>query len=192
MPKLLPSPELLRKLLKCDPDNGELYWRTRTPDMFTPSSQHGREHACKIWNSKYAGTKASARRKVDGRSIVSILNKRYLSSRVIWKMHYGLDPAGVVDHISGDPTDDRIKNLRDVSRCENHKNSKMFSSNTSGAMGVSWNKDRKKWHAYISANGKRMNIGFFLEKKDAIKARKSAERCYGFHKNHGRQKTSAR
>lgn len=40
-------------------------------------------------------------------------------SRIIWKYHYGVEPKGVIDHINGDPTDNRIENLQDVTQGEN-------------------------------------------------------------------------
>lgn len=45
-------------------------------------------------------------------------------------------------------------------------------------IGISWKRDRDKWHAYININGKRVNLGYFSDKQDAIKARKEAEEKY--------------
>ena len=40
-------------------------------------------------------------------------------SRLIWKYHYGVEPKGVIDHINGDSTDNRIENLQDITHKQN-------------------------------------------------------------------------
>ena len=47
----------------------------------------------------------------------------------------------------------------------------MSSKNTSGTKGVHWNKKNNKWTAQITINGKRINLGSFLDKYDAINIR---------------------
>ena len=57
------------------------------------------------------------------------LNRRtFQRHRVIWKMHGGGDPVGIIDHINGKPGDDRIENLRDVTHTENSRNGRYFVS----------------------------------------------------------------
>lgn len=62
-----------------------------------------------------------------------------------------------------------------------HEKDKLRSSNTSGYLGVSWSKDKQKWHAYIKGlDGKRINIGRFSDKDEAAKAyNKKAFEIYG-------------
>ena len=50
-----------------------------------------------------------------------------------------------IDHISGDTSDNRKKNLREVSLQENMMNLQKKSSNTSGIRGVSLDKKRNTW-----------------------------------------------
>ena len=64
----------------------------------------------------------------------------------------------------------------------------MKSNNTSGVTGVSWNRKAGKWDAYIKVNGKRINLGYYVDKQDAIKTRRDAEIKHGFHENHGAAK----
>ena len=52
---------------------------------------------------------------------------------------------------------------------------KMYSNNTSGTTGVSWSKTSNKWKATISFKQKIYFLGSFIEKEDAIKARRRAE-----------------
>ena len=55
---------------------------------------------------------------------------------------------------------------------------KIKSGNTSGAKGVSWNKRRSSWEAYLNLRGKRVWHEYFRNKQDAINARKEAEEKY--------------
>ena len=55
----------------------------------------------------------------------------------------------------------------------------LFSTNTSGVTGVNWLKKNQKWRAYINVGDKQINLGSFVDKEDAIKARKEAEIKYG-------------
>ena len=51
-------------------------------------------------------------------------------------------------------------------------------NNTSGVKGVSWNKEKKSWDAYINVHGKRIRLGRYGKFEDAVKARKRAEEEY--------------
>ncbi len=80
------------------------------------------------------------------------------------------NPNIKVDHINGNPLDNRRKNLRICSNAENSKNQDLRDTNTSGYKGVTWDKARKKWKAWIMVNYKGINLGRFILKKDAAKA----------------------
>lgn len=108
-----------------------------------------------------------------------------LEHRAIWALVHGYWPTEL-DHINGVRDDNRLANLREVSRRENSKNSSIRSDNTSGVIGVSWDRKSGKWHAYIQVAGKRINLGWFDDLEDAVAVRKAAEIKYGFHQNHGR------
>lgn len=185
MPKPLPSPEMLRKLLRYEPDTGKLFWRERTVDMFFHNDR-GASWACSNWNSKHAGKEAFTAYNGDGYKNGCIFGNKYRAHRVIWAIFYGEWPRLDIDHINGVKTDNRIINLRSVSHFENSRNKTMQKNNSSGVMGVSWHKTRKRWSANIRVYGKLKNLGYFESKDDAILARKLAEVEYGFHKNHGK------
>lgn len=51
-------------------------------------------------------------------------------------------------------------------------------NNTSGVRGVTWDKETRKWYAYISVHRKRISLGRFKDFEDAVKARKAAEDEY--------------
>lgn len=183
--KDLPSPELLRKLLRYEPETGKLFWRERTADFFNEGKQTA-EHNCAIWNGKHAGNEAFTTNNGDRYKKAKIFRKKYFAHRVIWAMVYGTWPKLEIDHINGIRSDNRLSNLREVTRAENAKNLKRSRNNTSGVIGVSWNNKSKKWYAEIVVNCKIKRLGYFDNIKDATFARKEAEKKYGFHPNHGR------
>ena len=83
-----------------------------------------------------------------------------------------------IDHINGNGLDNRIVNLRVCTNVENNRNKNVIKRNTSGITGVSWNKNYQKWHTYIKSNYQHIFLGYFSDKKDAIKVRKQAEEKY--------------
>lgn len=185
MSKELPSPELLRKLLRYEPETGKLFWRERGVEMFSDGKQSA-EHTCNIWNSKHAGKEALTARNSEGYRHGRILGRSYKAHRVIWAMVHGEWPVKQLDHVNGVRDDNRIKKLRQVTKAENSKNLKRPSNNNSGVMGVCWVKRCEKWRSQIQVKGKNKFLGYFTDFNEAVAARKAAEVKYGFHKNHGR------
>jgi len=84
-------------------------------------------------------------------------------------------PNQFVDHINRNKADNRKQNLRCCERRENGRNHGLYSSNTSGVAGVYFDNERSKWVASITYNSRRLFIGRFAEKDDAIKARLQKE-----------------
>jgi hypothetical protein len=84
----------------------------------------------------------------------------------------------VIDHINRDGLDNRVCNLRFATFSQNNMNKGVPKNNTSGCTGVGWHKTEGKWRARIKINGKSIELGHFVQKKDAIKARKQAEMKY--------------
>lgn len=89
-----------------------------------------------------------------------------------------LEDGFIIDHINGKPFDNRRFNLRIVKQIDNMKNLKKYNNNTSGCKGVCYLNNEKKWFSYITYNKKRINLGKYIFKEDAIKARKEAEVRY--------------
>ncbi len=84
----------------------------------------------------------------------------------------GLDLDGrQVDHINGDPADNRRENLRAVTTSENQQNRRKQVNNTSGYPGVRWHKSTGKWVAQVRAMGKQKHLGSFDCKREAYKVR---------------------
>ena len=77
-----------------------------------------------------------------------------------------------VDHINREKHDNRKNNLRIFEiTSQNVSNISIKKNNTSGITGVSWNKQRCMWQAYIQYKHVSYNLGFYDNKEDAIKIR---------------------
>ena len=148
-----------------DPINGKLYWK------------HPRAHRLKEGDE--AGTLHHL-----GYMQTQVGEKIYRNHRIIWLMHYGYLPK-VLDHIDHDRLNNKIENLREVTYSENCKNITKPKNNTSGVVGVSFNKRLNKWYSQIRSEKVKYYLGTFNSFEEAVKARKEAEVKYGFHKNHG-------
>lgn len=177
----LPTPETLRKLLSYDPDTGFLTWKRRPLEMFAG------ERAGKIWNTRFCGKPAFTSDHGQGYKQGMIFKKFYLAHRIAYAIYYGTWPTNQIDHISGNKSDNRISNLRDVTSAENARNRPLPIDSTSRHIGVSWDGRRCKWRAMVGVHGKNRHIGYFTDIEDAITARAAAEVKYGYHPNHGRQ-----
>lgn len=115
----------------------------------------------------------------------NLLNKRQRVHRLAWLIVYGEWPE-IIDHINHDKTDNRIENLRSVTRLGNQRNRKISVNNTSGVNGVYWSDVRGRWVAHIKVLGTHKPLGTYRTKEEAMAARRDAEVKHGFHENHGR------
>ena len=120
-----------------------------------------------LWNKNHRnnikiGDVAGGIHAASGYYRVAINKKQYKLHRLVWIYHNGDIPNGMfVDHIDGDPSNNRIENLRLATNEQNLRNSKISPKNTSGVKGVSWDKSRKKWKAQIRTNYKIKSVGRF-------------------------------
>lgn len=101
--------------------------------------------------------------------------KRYLAHRLAWFYVRGRWPEKNLDHINGNPSDNRIANLRECNQSQNSANSKLVHATSSIRKGVCYDPGRKKFRAYIRKNGKQHHIGRFDTLDEALAARVEAE-----------------
>jgi len=176
----LPDPELLRKLLRYEPETGKLFWLPRPVELFPDA------RACKVWNTRYSGCEAFKTVDTDGYKTGRLFTIGTKAHRVIWAIVYGVWPSEQIDHINGNPSDNRLVNLRQASNTQNGRNQKKRITNISGMMCVSFDLRKRRWRAFIRVDGRQIHLGNFAGFEDAAKARLRAELDYGFHPNHGR------
>ncbi|MCP4060719.1 MAG: HNH endonuclease [Pseudoalteromonas sp.] len=148
-------------------DNGELYWNSSSKN--------------KGFKGKRCGGLNSS-----GYVVLRFDGKLQYAHRVIYSMMVGDVSGGCIDHVNGNRADNRLANLRLVSRAENNKNSTIQKNNVSGVTGVHFDKGTSKFRVQISVKNKTKHIGVYGELSEAVKARKNAEIKFGFHKNHGK------
>lgn len=184
----LPTPEELRQLIAYDPDTGRLSWRCRPPSAFKQDGANGPERAAAIWNSRYCGTPALNWANTHGHLCGDLRRAsgrvKLYAHRVAWAITHGEWPD-TIDHINGNPADNRIANLRSVSQRENSRNQRKRSTNISGITGVRFYKGRKKWIASITVDGVERHLGYFTDVADAVAVRREAEASAGFSARHG-------
>ena len=90
----------------------------------------------------------------------------------------------VIDHINHNPLDNRKENLRICTQQQNSMNKSKCINNTSGITGVYFDKRRNKWMTYITYNNRRIFLGYFNTKGDAIETRRAAEiKYFGDYRN---------
>ena len=77
----------------------------------------------------------------------------------------------VIDHINRIKTDNRIENLRLVTKSQNNQNTSKQMNNTSGYKNIYWRKDNNKWIVRFQLNGKKIHYGWFENIEDAIRKR---------------------
>ena len=180
----LPDQEMLRKLLRYEPETGKLFWRERPVSVFS-DGKYTAERICRTWNTKHAGKEAFTAMTCNGYRQGRIFYQHYKAHRVIFAMQTGECPEEI-DHENHIRDNNRWENLQEATKQDNGRNQSLHSTNTSGFCGVSWNKYSKKWMAYITVQGRRIHLGYYDTKEEAIAAREQANVDYGFHPNHGR------
>lgn len=178
-----PSPELLRALINYVPDTGELFWRVRTSEQFNAPTDAARRGQAKRWNAIHSGQPAL--NYIDGRGYLSgsVGSVKVLAHRAAWAIFFGEYPAEQIDHINGDKSDNRLVNLRDASATANLRNRSLLSNNTSGQVGVRF--DKGAWNARIGVGGKHVYLGRFQSFEEAVAARIKAQTEEGYSQRHG-------
>jgi hypothetical protein len=148
------SAERLRELLDYNAETGIFTWKV----------QSGRQPA-----GSTAGWKQQ------GRVYLTVDHCRMAAHRAAWLYVYGEMPKDQIDHINGDPLDNRIANLRDVTDQQNkHNLRKPKAGNKSGYLGVAPNKSR--WLAKITVNRQQICLGTYDTPEEAYAAYLEAKR----------------
>ena len=108
---------------------------------------------------------------------VEVSGRAYKLHRVIFLYHHGYFPENDVDHIDRNPLNNRIENLREVSRTCNKRNTGNQANNTSGVKGVLWHSGKNKWCVQIKVAQRHRHLGQFSDFTEAVAHRLAAEQA---------------
>lgn len=152
-----PTQAYLREVMNYDPETGEFTW-TKKRRSIRVGDPCGRVN---IWGYREIG----------------VCSKLYPAHRLAFLYMTGRWPEPYVDHINRVRSDNRWCNLREATASENSANGSLRGNNTSGLMGVVWDKARSKWRAQIRINGRKTNLGRFHSAEEAAAAHDRAARA---------------
>lgn len=106
----------------------------------------------------------------DGYISISINRKIYRAHRLVWLYCFEEWPSEFIDHINGIRNDNRLDNLREVTKTINAWNTKAHIDNMVGIKGVYFNKQNNNYRAQIRFNGKTVSLGSFKTPEEAKEA----------------------
>lgn len=163
--KKMPPLSILRRIFSYDPDTGIFRWNRD-------------ESRLKRWNNSWAGKIAGGRDNY-GYTYLLIGGRQWKAHRVAWALVHGEMPTDlVIDHINGNPSDNRIANLRACKRIDNQANMRRHRDAT-WPKGVS--KIEGRFCARICRGGRRLHIpgGFDTPEEAHAEYLRVAEQTFG-------------
>jgi hypothetical protein len=132
--------ERVRELLDYNPETGVFTWRV------SPS-----------WNARAGDVTGCP--EVGGYLRIVVDRYLYKAHRLAWLYMAGEWPKAGIDHVDGNPANNRWHNLRQANQSQNMANSRRLGP--SGFKGITWNGQKRKWVAQIKVNGKQKHLGYF-------------------------------
>ena len=175
--------DYLQECFTYEPETGLLFWNEDRPaSHFTSGKAYGE------WLETYAGSVVGYTN-AHGYLEVSIDGINIKQHRIVLILNDIEIPEGYeVDHLNGIRCDNRMHNLRVVTRAINMKNRAISSANTSGVNGVSIRTGRRPYVAYGCSEDRPCYIGSFETMELAEKARLAwQDEVGGFTKRHGKK-----
>jgi len=153
-PKQVPSKGELNRLFKYD--DGFLYWREERKRFSTANP---------------VGVNTSR-----GYLDVTLNGYKYRLHRIIWAWHFDRPEIGMdIDHINKNKSDNRIENLRVVTRSQNLHNQVARRGNKGGCVGVCFVKSKGYWQVTFCVDYKQVYLGSKHDYFEACCLRKSYE-----------------
>lgn len=152
--------QLLEELFDYDPITGILTWKK------------SRSNRIKI--GSVVGYKNPA-----GYLQVRIEGKLWMVHRIVWIRQTGKTPSNEIDHIDGCRDNNSWRNLRDVTKSVNMQNRKKADKDSrTGILGVTFDKQRKKFRAQLTMNGEKVLNKIFNTAEEAGEAYSLAKEKY--------------
>jgi hypothetical protein len=148
----------VRRLLDLDAATGIVRWRIAPNGRVPAGSVAGFESA-------------------SGHLRVKIRGNSYPLHWIVWLYEFGAWPTEFIDHINGDPADNRPANLREATAHLNAQNLRRpMRTNKLGLLGVT--RDRSRFRASIVVGGKKLHLGIFTTADAAHVAYVAAKRVH--------------
>jgi hypothetical protein len=139
-------------------EDGVAYWRERS-------------------GPRPAGSLAGNVRR-DGYVAIGFRGRVFKLHRVLFLHYHGYLPREI-DHIDGNPTNNRISNLRPVTHAQNTRNAKLRKNSRTGVKNVRC-RGNGRWEVRLRVDGRCVSFGCFASLADASAAAKQArETAYG-------------
>ena len=117
-----------------------------------------------------------------GYIIVRYKTTTFRAHRLAWMLYYGEWPSAHLDHRNGNPGDNRIRNLRNVTVQQNNFNNRLKpSGNRSGYVGVSRRVTkcgRVRYRASIWMGGRNITCGVYDTAEEASAAYQAAKKRF--------------
>lgn len=168
-------------VLECvsvDIDSGQAVWRRRPESHCASQGERS-----VLYTRRYEGKPVSLQVGIEGYRFFKLTYEgrrhRIKMHRLVLAVALGGWPQGMVDHINGDPLDNRRANLRLVDRKGNAQNRRRASRNSStGYLGVCRTRRSQKFpfRARIRVDGKQFDLGGFETAEAAYEAYVAAKR----------------
>lgn len=158
MPEITQS--LLMELFDYNPESGTFLWKRPRSNRVRAGSE--------------AGAVAS-----NGCRYIYVDGKSILAHRLAWLYVYGKWPIHNLCAVDGDYLNLAISNYVEESWSETACKGKHRGPGSSGIKGVTWDKSKRLWVAYITRDYKKVFLGRYASKEAAAEAYRSAADSYG-------------
>lgn len=142
----------LHEVLEYRKETGKLYWKVTLSNKVIKGTLAG-------------GVNSGAYMRV------GFNNKKYNYARTCWYIFYGVWPLHYIDHIDGNPQNNKMDNLRDVSARRNQQNLKMHRKGN--LVGATYYKKRDSYLSRAWLNGRSYFLGWHKTAESAHKSYKN-------------------
>lgn len=144
------SQDQLKNLLSYDPDTGIFAWAVARGTKIKPGFIAGCPNT-------------------DGYIKIVYMRRTYSAHRLAFLYMTGSYPEAEVDHVDGNPQNNKWANLRACSRQENMQNKLPNKGRKIGSL-VGANRNLERWISRISSNGTQIHIGVYETEFEAHQA----------------------
>jgi hypothetical protein len=151
--------------------------RDKLVTWFSYNPETGQFFNARAWGARPAGREAKGSINGGGYLQLPVAGRPYAAHRLAWLYAHNEWPNGDLDHIDRDKTNNRIANLRAVTRSANQLNRNRNRNNKTGHNGV-YARDGG-FVATIRVAGVRYSLGTYNTFAEARAARRAAEIVLG-------------